>query len=188
MERPDEQPRALSRVLEKDEQVIWSGRPSAGAYVFGGLVVTVPLGLIAIGSTLSWTNGMELGGLPVWAKIVVGVVLLFAAHMLLLRPLLGFHLARRTYYAITDKRALVVCEAWGCRIQQLHHDRGELLVVEGPKDFGKIQFGRTASSSIDVLLLGRAAIPGFYGLRSLGQVHETLRNQRSEVERQERHA
>lgn len=171
-------PPAVATVLEPDESVLWYGRPVASAYVFGGLVVTVPLGLVALGSAISWTRGENIAGLPLWAKVVLGIVLLFAFHMLLLRPLLGFYLARRTHYAVTNRRALVVCEAWGCRVQELRHGEGKPLSIKGPRNFGKIQFGRTAGSSLDVLLLGRAAIPGFYGLEDVEQPLETLLDQR----------
>jgi len=174
-------PPPLGRVLEQDERLVWYGRPAPGAYVFGGLVVTAPLGLIAVASALTWTSGLELASTPLWVKAVVGLVLAFAAHMLLFRPLLGWHLARRTHYAITDRRALVVCNAWSGRRQELRHDQGSPLVVRGPRNFGKIQFCRSAGSSADVLLMGRAAIPGFYGLRDVEAVHEVLADQRGAV-------
>ncbi len=170
----------VATVLEQDEAVLWTGRPVAWAYVFGGMVVTLPLGVVALGSALSWTRGAQLEQLPLWAKAVLLLVLVFSAHMLVLRPLLGLDLARHTYYAITERRALVVCDAWGGRVQQLSHDDGTLLVVEGPRSFGKIQFGRTARSSLDVLLFGRAAIPGFYGLNDVEQPLATLLRQRGD--------
>jgi hypothetical protein len=159
----------VESALDEGESVLWTGRPSSLAYVFGGLVVTAPLGLIAVGSALSWTRGERIAALPLWAQALLVLVLVFAVHMLILRPLLGLHIARRTAYAITDRRALVVCDVLGGRVQELRHDQGELIAIRGPRDFGKIQFGRTASSSVDVLLFGRAAIPGFYGLADLDE-------------------
>jgi hypothetical protein len=166
--------------LQQDERLIWRGQPVPGAYVFGGLVVTAPLGLIAVASAMTWTQGVHLASTPLWAKLVLGVLMVFAAHMILIRPLLGWHLARRTHYAITDRRALVVC---GGRTQELRHDQGTPLVVRGPRNFGKIQFCRAAGSSADVILMGRAAIPGFYGLKEVESVHELLVNQRGEPAR-----
>jgi hypothetical protein len=87
-----------------------------------------------------------------------------------------------TYYIVTDRRALVVCNAWGGLIHQLNHDQGELLALRGPGGYGKIQFGRTAISSMDVILFGRAAVPGFYGLRGVKPVFDILRGQRDIVE------
>lgn len=149
--------------------MVWTGRPSSLAFVVGGLVVTAPLGLIAVASALSWTRGEQIAALPLWARALLLLVLVFAAHMLVLRPVLGLYIAHHTAYAITDRRALVVCDILGGRIQELRHDRGELIAARGPRNFGKIQFGRTASSSVDVLLLGRAAIPGFYGVADLDE-------------------
>jgi len=168
----------VAALLEEGETVLWTGRPTALAFVLGGMVLTVPLGAIAVGSATSWSAGAGLTALPTWAKVVVAVVLAFAGHMLVLRPMLGLYIAYRTSYVITDRRALVVCEAWSGRVQQLRHDEGELVAVKGLKGFGKIQFGRTASSSLDVLLFGRAAIPGFYGLQNVDDPLATLRRQR----------
>jgi len=168
-------------VLEPGEKVLWSGAPVALAYVFGGMVVTVPLGLVAVGSALSWTRGENLAAMPLWAKAVLGLVLLFAAHMLLFRPLLSYYLARHTHYAVTNRRALVLCDAWNGRLQQLPHEEGSVVAIRGPKNFGKIQFGRTASSSVDVILFGRAAIPGFYGLRDVDEPLRPLLELRGEA-------
>jgi hypothetical protein len=176
-------PPPMERALQQDERLIWRGQPMPGAYVFGGLVVTAPLGLIAVASAMTWTQGVHLTSTPLWAQLVLGVLLVFAAHMILIRPLLGWHLARRTYYAITDRRALVVCDAWSGWTQELRHDQGTPLVVRGPRNFGKIQFCRAAGSSVDVILMGRAAIPGFYGLKEVALVHKLLISQRGEPAR-----
>jgi hypothetical protein len=162
--------------------VVWLDQPVPGAYVFGGLVVTAPLGVIAVASALTWTSGVDLSRPPpAWVLVVLGVVMLFAAHMLLFRPLLGWYLARRSYYVVTDQRALVVCDAWSGRLQELAHGAGRLFVVRGPGNSGKIQFGRVAGSSMDVLLMGRAAIPGFYGLKDLDEALEALSGLRRDV-------
>jgi hypothetical protein len=171
-------PEPLLAVLARGEAVLWTGRPAAFPYVAGGLLVTVPLGIIAVGSALSWTHGSDLAQLPPWAKAVLGLVLVFAAHMLILRPLLGLYHARHTYYAVTDRRAVVVCDAWGGRLQQLAHDQGAPVAVKGPGSFGKIQFSRSAGSSVDVLIFGRAAMPGFYGLTDVDRPLAVLLGQR----------
>ena len=98
----------VDRELNQGETVLWIGHPSALAYVFGSVVVTAPLGLIAVGSALSWTRGEQLAALPAWVHGLLGLVARFALHMLLLRPLLSLRIARRSTYAITGRRALVV--------------------------------------------------------------------------------
>jgi len=170
-------PPPVTAVLEQGERVLWSGRPAPRPYVVGGLVVTVPLGLIAVGSAVTWTQGVD--RLPGWAVGVLALVLIFAVHMLVLRPLLSLYLARRLYYAITDRRALVVCDGWGGRLYQLAHDQGAPVAIKGPGNSGKIKLGPAESSSMDVLLLGRAAVPGFYGLGDVDEPLAVLLRQRS---------
>lgn len=176
--QPEPAPAFISALLQQDEELLWWDQPSLLNYVGGGLVITVPLGLIAVGSAVSWIGWMAPEDLPGWTIAVLAMVLIFAAHMLLLRPLLSFGQARKTYYAVTDKRALVLCHARKQLLQQLPHDQIDLLVIPGAGNRGKIKFGRIASSSLDVLIFGRAAIPGFYGLRDLSSVLPLLRQQR----------
>lgn len=171
-------PASLANVLEPDERLLWWGRPEPRLYIAGGFGVTAPLGLIGLLSVVSWVGGAPLGGLPPWALTVVGLVLTFSLHMLLLRPLLGLHQARCTTYAITDRRALVVCGRTRRLLQQIRHDEGELLVIEGLRSRARIQFGRTAASSLEVLIFGRAAIPGFYGLTEIKPVIDLLHQYR----------
>jgi hypothetical protein len=173
-------PAAMSQQLDPEEKVLWLGRPSPKAYLLGGALVTYPLGVIAVASAWTWTSGVSWPLIPLWAKTVLALVALFALHMLVSRPLLSLFLARHTYYAITNRRALVVCDVFGGRIQQLAHDEGELHTIKNAKGSGKIQFSRSASSSFDVLLLGRAAIPGFYGLPHVDHVLAELERHRKQ--------
>ena len=177
--------KVVQHELEPGESVLWTGRPCTAAYVLGSIMATAPLGLIAAGSAVSWTRGEQILALPAWVHALLALVALFALHMLAVRPLLSLHIARRTAYAITDRRALVVCHGLGRRVQQLPHGEGELVVVPGLGSYGKIQFGRIAGSSLDVLVLGRAAVPGFYGLSDLKTPLSRLRELRGEHDAQD---
>jgi hypothetical protein len=171
-------PRPISERLQPGEDLLWWGQPSVWGFVSGGLVLTWPLGLVALGSAVWWVGWMVPERLPSWTWAVLGLVLLFSFHMLLLRPLLSRLQATRTYYAITNRRALVVCRFRKELLQEMPHEQGELVVVDGPGRLDKIQFGRTAASTMEVLVFGRAAIPGFYGLEKFEEAVQILQQQR----------
>lgn len=171
-------PEELTQILDSKEEVLWWGRPSPRRYVGGSLALTMPLGLIAMGSSLSWVGWGSPLDLPIWALVVLGVVTLFAAHMLLFRPLLNLSHAHRTLYAVTNTRALALCRGGKPLIHDLPHDRGKMVAFEGRSGQGKIKFARVARSSLEVLIFGRAAIPGFYGLRDVSEVVTILKEQR----------
>lgn len=174
-------PSELSSRLEQGEELIWWGRPVPRGYVAGGAIVTVPAGLVALISAYLWVGGSDVSDLPLWSLPLVALLALFAAHMILLRPLLSLRQARATSYAITDRRALAVCLSSTGRVFSVPHDQGKLQVVRGPHGAGKVQFSRTAASSIDVLIMGRAAVPGFYGLKDVEDVARVLRKARGEA-------
>ena len=173
-------PEALKQILSSEEEVRWWGRPVPLRYVGGSLTLTVPAGLIAVGSALSWVGWGDPMELPTWALVVLGLVALFAAHMLLFRPLLNLSHAHRTYYAVTDQRALALCVGRKPLIHDLPHSSGRMVSFAGRSGQGKIKFARTARSSLEVLVFGRAAIPGFYGLRDVAQVVDILRELRED--------
>ncbi len=173
-------PEELKQILALEEEVLWWDRPAPMRYVGGSLVLTVPLGLISVGSALSWVGWGNPAELPLWALVVLGLVALFAAHMLVFRPLLNLSHAHRMLYAVTDRRALVLCLGSKPLIHDLPHDSGRMVVFEGRSGQGKIKFARTAKSSLEVLIFGRAAIPGFYGLRDVKPVVSILEKLREE--------
>ena len=171
-------PQEIRQILETDEELLWWGKPEPKQYVGGSLLLTIPLGLIAVGSALSWIGWRAPMELPLWALVVLGLILLFAVHMLILRPLLNYSQATKTSYAVTDRRALVVCQGQKPLVHDLSHDHGQMVVFEGRSGKGKIKFARTAKSSLEVLIFGRAAIPGFYGLPDIHPVVAILQEQR----------
>lgn len=173
-------PSELSSRLEQGEALIWWGRPVPRGYVAGGALVTVPAGLVALVSGYFWVGGSAPGDLPLWSLPLIGLLGLFAFHMILLRPLLSLRQAKATTYAVTDRRALAVCLSGRGRVFSVPHDKGRLQVVLGPHGAGKVTFSRTAASSIDVLIMGRAAVPGFYGLTDAEGVARQLRKARGE--------
>lgn len=173
-------PQPIRDILDQDEQVRWWDQPSPVAYVGNSLVLTMPLGLIAVISALTWVGTAKLGAMPAWTLVVLGLVLLFAAHMVVLRPLLNLRHAQRTYYAITDRRALALCCTPKPLVHDLTHDQGQLVVIERGGGQGLIRFDRVARSSLEVLIFGRAAIPGFYGLRQVKEPAALLRQLRQE--------
>ena len=180
MAEPNPPPELTAR-LEQGEELIWWGRPLPRGYVAGGAIVTVPAGLVAVISAYLWVGEKAVGDLPLWSLPLVALLALFAAHMIVLRPLLSLRQARATSYAITDRRALAVCLSGKGRVFSVPHDQGKLQVVRGPHGAGKVQFSRTAASSVDVLLMGRAAIPGFYGLKDVEGVAEVLKKAREQA-------
>ena len=173
-------PQELKEILASEEEVLWWDRPVPMRYVGGSLTLTVPLGLISIASAVSWVGWGNPMDLPIWALVVLGLVALFAAHMLIFRPLLNLRHAYRTLYAVTDRRALALCQGRAPLIHDLSHDSGKMVAFKGRSGQGKIKFARTAKSSWEVLIFGRAAIPGFYGLRDVEQVVSILVEQRKE--------
>lgn len=96
-------------ILLENEKVVWTGRPApmAAARKEGAKLV---MGLLFLGFTIYWTL-VESGGNQIFqlVGVVCGVVGLWIAS----RPVRTYFRAGRSYYAITDRRVLIITAGGG---------------------------------------------------------------------------
>jgi hypothetical protein len=100
----------LEEQLEAGERVVWAGKPAERLAFLGGLVATAGFGLVALILLivlLVWifAGALEGAGLVVTALILGTLILAFAAAAAGW-PFWARHRARKTFYAITTRRAL----------------------------------------------------------------------------------
>jgi hypothetical protein len=114
----------------RGELVRWSGRPSAWR-TFMQVSMLLPMGIAWTAGTLTALVVLLVNQLPNvlgppldWAgAIVVGAFALFIVVFVLigvfqmLFPFLQAWYARRTVYALTDKRLITLCEGWKTHVE-----------------------------------------------------------------------
>ena len=95
----------LARELAPGEHIQWSGRPDPAAAMVGQWLA-VPFAVLWLAITINgfietWRDGHHIASAFVLIFVAIGIFVLFA-------PLIEYVLARRTAFAITERRLLVV--------------------------------------------------------------------------------
>lgn len=173
----------LERDLEPGERVLWAGRPDPGRAAIRGVMVAA-VGAVTLVFVLLVTFNWGLWG-GAWQVSSTGGAVLFTALFvlvplarglrMLLRPVLLVREARRTLYALTDRRALVVTVGRERRaVSYGAADLGTVRCVEHPDGRGDLLFGDRAD--VDPDLGVRSAPVGFFGIPGVRGVERLLRD------------
>lgn len=99
--------------LESEERVLWTGQPERRAYVWRGSWYMIPWALLWAGGVFAWEATaiqMMLGtvGCPGLCMVVWGIpFVLLGTHLLIGRFWVAAREARRTCYAVTNRRVLL---------------------------------------------------------------------------------
>ena len=120
----------LENELEQDEKLIWSGQPRVSTVAWRDWKFVL-LGIPFMAFTVGWMRAMAQGGGGTsTVAAVFGLPFLIAGLSMLLSPLRLAWLARRTAYAITNRRAIILQNGWSKRVRsvlpgQMYLDRRE---------------------------------------------------------------
>ena len=90
-------------VLQPNEKVAWKGRPNPFTGASIGTFKSL-FGVFFFGFAVFWTVGASQAG----AFALFGIPFLLVGAWMVSAPLRNYLHARRTYYAITDKRVLIL--------------------------------------------------------------------------------
>lgn len=105
--------------IDADEVVFWKGRPARQLFVLRPIdLFLVPFSIVwAMGAMMAIPQLLLTSGLPFNA---VGLLFLAAAgYVTIGRFLLDRHIRRRTFYAVTEKRALILTTAFTIKMREL---------------------------------------------------------------------
>ncbi|HLH91520.1 MAG TPA: PH domain-containing protein [Xanthobacteraceae bacterium] len=152
-------PPEVTATLDRGERVIWSGRPRQGLMLRGMDAFVIPFAVVwtsipAYGAwmTLKGSNSDPVAVLPVLLFIVIGL------YMLIGRFFVDAAQRRRTSYALTSQRVLILSGLWSREVRSLAVSTlGEIDVSARASGWGTIMFGRSPYPSM--------TIPGWPGSR-----------------------
>lgn len=169
----------ISPELEHGEKLLWVGQPTpfrvlmqAPEELFGALVAVVLMGVIFT-IFLPLSGAAVMSRQPPFAFFLVIFLVIMAAS--LTRPLYEYFVARRTVYAMTDQRALIIKPGWNGQsvnsYYQIEHierrnlanERGDLIFAHEPYS----QRGRYGYRS-------RVRKIGFFGIDQPREVERLL--------------
>lgn len=135
--------REIRPELEPGERVLWAGQPRQGLRLDWSDLYSIPFGLFFFGFSVFWTAGAYQGS-PIFA--LFGVPFLIAgAYIAFGRFFVEAQQRARTYYAVTDRRALIVSGLLNRTVKSLDlatlHD---VSVTERKNGTGTVDFGSTS--------------------------------------------
>lgn len=95
-------------ILQKDERIVWQGRPSGGLHLRLSDFPLILFGLFFSGFALFWMTAASRAGGAFWmfGLIHFSAGLAIVALPLFWRPLVR----RRSFYTLTDRRALIASD------------------------------------------------------------------------------
>ena len=149
---------AFRDALRPHERVRWTGGPApaiirtrgdAFMIVFGLVWSAASLGILGLETGL-WTFGpdVRISGELDSALVVSIIFCLVGFYFLGGRLLVNAWMKRRTRYALTEDRALVVVRGWLGSVRAASFDRLESMSLALRRDgFGTIRFGATAGQA-----------------------------------------
>ena len=169
---------------------MWSGQPEPGVNFTKGDIFLVPFSLFFAGFSLMWI-GTVIFSEPLNPDKSAGVIIFFYLIGFVF-TVLGLYFAfgrflykrwkkRKTYYALTDQRALVLTLAFGRRIEGAFLDRlASLNKTVRSSGIGTIYFGNPSwvssvygNSGMDFFTgFYSGDVPTFYDIRDVDYVYD----------------
>lgn len=109
----------IPSMLHADEQLMWSGQPDVRAYVLRGAWFVIPFSLLWGGFAIFWEASVVTTGAPplfwLWGVpfVLIGLYMIFGRWFVARRE------AQQTFYALTDRRILIVSGVWRRQVTEL---------------------------------------------------------------------
>ena len=144
--------RVRSELIE-NEQLIWADRPVSERFYRKKIKAAIA-GKIIIGLIVLWILGViytsfSSGNSPALALVFFALPLLFIARKLLNKPAEARQRAEQTYYAITDKRLLIINDYKDKSVESYDLDKLEFVENAENKDgTGNVYFTKTLITTI----------------------------------------
>lgn len=145
----------VSRELNSDERLLWSGGPATGIRLRSSDLLMIPFSLLWGGFAFFWEYGVlqiptrahKPGGMPFEFMALWGIpFVLIGLYMIVGRFFADAYLRARTRYAVTDRRILIVTNGWSRQAKSLSlRTLGEVSLQERSDGSGTITFGSPSS-------------------------------------------
>lgn len=183
--------------LFRDEKVAWAGQPDPRFRFTRGDVFLVPFSLLWGGFAIVWEAGVLglLGGghpAPVFFLIWGIPFVLVGQYFIWGRFLYKAYKNRRTFYAVTNQRVLILATTRSRRLQALFLDQLPTINKAVQSDgFGTLEFGFSpswagayANSGMELFAGGYAPMaPAFYDIPDVEGVYQLVMRLKTDLGR-----
>jgi hypothetical protein len=176
-------PPDITATLDRGERVIWSDQPRQGLMLRGMDAFAIPFALVwtsipvfGAWSALTGPKSNPAAVLPVLLFIVIGL------YMLIGRFLVDAAQRRRTFYALTNERILIVSGIWSRGVRSLAlRTLDQVDLSTRPSGTGTIMFGPAAAGTRGFVMpgwpgAGRYLPPMFESIPDAAAVAKLIRD------------
>jgi hypothetical protein len=187
--------------LDPGERLLWSGQPKQGLRFRASDLVQIPFSLFWCGFVVVWeTMALQVplsaaksahhsgtAYLVSWLFPLWGVpFLVIGLHMLIGRFFYDAAMRKRTWYALTDQRLIILKGYFSTSVSSFDHaSLTNLNLVERTDGTGDILFGTPFAASPLQDVPGsrsrRAQVPGFYDLSGARNIYNEIRAAQNEA-------
>ena len=182
--------------LQEDEKILWAGQPEPSVYLTRADTVLIPislwLGLYTLRSGMLLLGRLFIPGYSVRSilisMVVGGLFVLVGIYLMLGRFLYKIWRKRRTYYAVTNKRVLVLARLNGRRLQEQPITEIPALQKSVRRDgIGTITFGYSpfaaswcGNTGMNCLAgFDRADLIAFHDIKGANEVYDLVEGLRN---------
>ncbi len=156
--------------LLNGEHVVWTGRPAQGILFTPRDAILIPFSLMWGGFAIFWETMVLRHGVP-WFFVLWGVPFVLAGLVLIFgRFLIDAYLRARLYYAITDRRVLIVRDApFPGLVSLTLTPPPQVQLVLGAGGRGTIKFGQRVwfgRGDMSAFIPALSATPQFIGIEN----------------------
>ena len=151
------------------EQVLWTGRPAAWRVFQPADWFLIPFSLIWGGFAFAWEGMVVFGGAPLLMALFGVPFVLVGLYLMAGRFAYRAWANRRTWYGLTDRRAVVVFGTKEQHVRSVSLDRvSDLTVSRRPDGSGTLVFGQAELTAawLSVAPSQLAALPGWSALQN----------------------
>jgi len=128
------------------ERILWSGTPAQGLLLSSRDLLLIPFSLLWCGFAIFWTYSATRQGAPLFFDAWGAMFVCIGFFMVFGRFLFDAWLRRRIYYAVTNKRILIMRLAPSANFTSIHLDRIPDVQLTGETATrGTLRFGAAAS-------------------------------------------
>ena len=192
-------PEASSKVqteLMSGETLLWAGKPNPSVVFHSDDLYLIPFSLLWGGFAIFWELGVlgywgngPRGGTPPTFMALFGIpFVVIGQYFIWGRFLYDAWLKRRTYYAITNRRVLIVQEGWSRKTNWLYISAIPTVDREGATTgtlwFGPkySMFGRRGQRSLIMSRFSVGGTPVFADIDDLDSVYRTVLDLREKAD------
>jgi PH (Pleckstrin Homology) domain-containing protein len=168
--------------LGRNEKLLWSGQPRGGIKLRAADALMIPFSVMWGGFAIFWEMSVLKQGAPGFFALWGIPFVLVGLYLIVGRFFVDAWQRSRTYYALTNERAIIVSGLLGQKVKSLPlRTMSDITLTERPDGSGSIALG-PASGPYGWMTesgwpgMGRYQPPTFEMIENVRQVHTLLRD------------